>query len=431
MATYYVNAATGNNAYDGLAETDLNAAIANRGPVADIQTGLGKCAAGDMLKVASGSYTAPSGGYQVTIGSFWWFNEPGVSMAPNGYGATQPVVVIAPTGTLTNIRISGGSIAGVRQTAATAGNDGIRCVMTSGTKKVVRLHLEDISVSGMSGDGIHLEADGTSDRFFVFTQIERCISGQNWGHGLYLKNSTVSAIRDSYFNLNGQTGSTVDSCQIHGDCSAWENNSRASSADATFAPSLRLRLSNVVRMDACDLEAFNLEFPAIANGTAVSGTGIPAATTVSGAVSAGANQLTLSANATSTQLSDLTIGATVYQNCIITSGSPTVYYGQFCQHAMNIETCPGATVFSCNFFNASESTDTTQRGIYIPDNGTGTTTVPDPVQMIVGPCRFSGVKTAIEVLNTARNIAVYEPFVSSGTGTLTVPNGGYFPVSKS
>lgn len=66
-------------------------------------------------------------------------------------------------------------------------------------------------------------------------------------------------------------------------------------------------------------------FPAISNGAAISGTGIPGGTTVSGAVSEGATSLTMSANASQTNSGlQLTIDGLHVRGCITNSGSPIV-----------------------------------------------------------------------------------------------------------
>jgi hypothetical protein len=419
MATLYVNGSTGNNARDGLAEIDLNAVIAGRGPKASIYNGttgaIDVAAAGDTIRIARGTYTAPTGGIQVKK-SLYIRGEQGTVINPFGASANEPCIVIDPNGVLLDrVEISDLSLQNTNRPAAfTSGNYGLKIKVNVAGSKLTRLYLNNVSVNNMGDSGFYLVAAGTSDEVVVFCRMDRCWSTSNWGFGLEAGYVQPFTIDDSYFLLNSKDGAYCDNCEARFSSCAFENNERDSSRDATFAAQCRLHACLIARVDSCHFENFNLEFPAISNGATVSGTGIPGGTTVSGAVSAGAKQLTLSANATASGYSTLTIGGTAFSNCLITAGSPTVYYGQFNQHALNIENCPAATVLECMFINPSESTDVTQRGIYLDYIGTGN------LHSLIGPQRMSFVKTAIQVANATNDVDVYLPFIGSGTGTVTL-----------
>lgn len=140
--------------------------------------------------------------------------------------------------------------------------------------------------------------------------------------------------------------------------------------------------------------------------------------TLSGLASAAGNSLTLSAGAAATGFFTATFSGVAYVNCYSTSGSTTLYYGEFNKHALNIENSPCATVTDCTFGNASESTNTTQRGIYATygaGSGAGAHC------LLIGPQRMANVKTAIEVDSVDSNCAIYLPWIQSGTGALSLP----------
>lgn len=67
-------------------------------------------------------------------------------------------------------------------------------------------------------------------------------------------------------------------------------------------------------------------FPATTTGAAITGAGIPAATTLNGSIAEGAVTLTLSANATASATVTLVIGGKSVPNCTTTAASPTVTY---------------------------------------------------------------------------------------------------------
>lgn len=88
-------------------------------------------------------------------------------------------------------------------------------------------------------------------------------------------------------------------------------------------------LSTVGGLAFCD-PSNRAFFQAISNGASITGPGVPGATTVSGAVLAGATSLTMSANATATaQDQTLTIAGVATPHCNTTNGSPTVTISEY------------------------------------------------------------------------------------------------------
>lgn len=471
MATYYVNATAGDDTWDGTTPTNLLDPVVDSdgnvvtsdgsvdyvnsttGPVRTIQQALTLIAAGDTIRVASGTYTAPTGGIIISkslelVGD----SQDGVVVNPFGASANEPVFKFSwpAASVLDDVKIRRMTIKNNSIPNLTiSGNYGIQCDIPADGSKVQKLLIEDVSVLNMGDQNIRLTGDQPSNSFFVFCSLNRVQSQFSWTDGLYTNTNSMFSMRDCYFIHNGKNGALLDIftiCPTIIGC-AFENNGRTFHSDTTFTAGLRMVSCISPTVIGCDFEDFNKRWLGESTlpvaGDAISGTGIPAGAFVKTASVAahtlemvdggGAN---LNADATSgvpfltSIFSDVTIGAHTYKGVRVVNSTNVIVYGNYAMHALNIESCPGSFVTACNFQNPTETAATDQRGMYITDNGTGTVTAPNPVHHLIGPCRSTDVLTAIEVLNTAHRIAVYAPFAGAGTNTVTVPSGAFNVISR-
>jgi len=351
MATYYVNAATGNAGYDGLSETDLNAAIANRGPKLTIQAAVTAASAGDTIKVAGNAtaYRGATGGIVINK-SLTIEGDGGVIVAPfTDNTVNEPVFDIQVTAgaTLEKVQLKKLKIKNtVAAAAVKSGNYGIKCSLgATANTKLNWLVLEDVDIVGMGDAGVYLLGGAGTNDYFIFTTFRRCVSNANYAEGFYLKNA-VGVIFDTCYAIGNQlSGYRTEACTgISFLTSAAENNALSGSANATYDAQMRLISCNSATVISCDIEDF-------------------------------------------------------------TSAGHTSKRGIVVQNSV------GTHIGPCNFYNAALNGAADERCIYVTYGAGGGN---GPNHVTIMPCNVSNVAKFLEVDSGDTNVDAFLPFSRAG-----------------
>lgn len=274
--------------------------------------------------------------------------------------------------------------------------------------------------------------------------------------GLNAKFNNLCRTVGAYFSKNGDSGAFFDTCELLCEMSAFEDNCRLNFDPVggdifnEFHAQLRMKSCQLSGLIHCHFEEFNRTIETtMAAGQTVTGNGILAATTVDfvntnwqtfNVTGGGIDPAVVPAG--TSLFSNLTVNGVLYRGCILNGDSPTVIYGNYSKHALNVEACPCFTPIQCTFGNAEETNDGSgptkagapivpQVAIYLYDNGSGTVAAPNPLHHLIGPQRMSKVKDAIIVSATGHRVGVYDPFLSPATtGTVTVPSGSFNVIGR-
>jgi hypothetical protein len=459
---------SGNVVTSGGAVVTTNSTI---GPVATIQHALTLIASGDTVLVAGATYTAPTGGIQITqscqiIGE----SQRTVNVTPFGgvVAANQPVFKLALASTLVNgITLKGMVLkctAHSNATDRTAGSHGILCnLVPTGTdpegtcgasgSKLGALIIEDVNVVDMGSDGIKLHGYNTNDHYYVFMTLNRVNCTSNIGHGAWINTVTEPIVSSSFFNNNSACGlkfggnnvtaptfTTIGASNAFITTSGFEDNGvqggtgGSLSGDTYDGAGLYLAGCGPSAVIACDFENFtkawdtgNPFVPLV--GDAISGADVPAGAFV-GAVSGvqahtvqmvdggGVALPCISLPAGTSTRETITIGGHAYASVHIGQGESVLVFGNYNQHAINVQTSPGCFFAGNSFFNATLYAGTKQFCYYLLDNNTGGDTYVsgDTVSHMVGPNRITNVATGVKLTNNAKDSMILPP-QTSGVAT--------------
>lgn len=233
--------------------------IALLNPTDDLQAAVDATPTGGILRLGTGTFTAPSGGLQI--------NKP-LEFCGSGYGTViqpfadadyMPVIVIGGEGGIYihDLRILGlGS--DVTVPTARASCEGIRIHTASGQGTITNVRIERVQVRNIPSNEIDVSGYNGAADAVIAVRIRDCDIHNASGHGVYMRNCTISSVENTYISSCGLTGLfTVDYAEVHVTGCTFENNCRTDTVDNATTAQCCLNQCHVTNVTACHFESFN------------------------------------------------------------------------------------------------------------------------------------------------------------------------------
>jgi len=240
--------------------------IVNAKVYTSLQAAVNDTPEGGTLYIPAGSYSVPSGGLLLQRTITVQGGGPG---SLNGVGGTtlnafsaaanQPIIKIVPhygsEPYVGNIKISALKLNGGTTTSYT-GSHGIQLITPTGTT-YLHLNLDHLRIGTCGDDGIHVEGDDGAASAVMYLCIRDCEANYNRGDGLYIRNTTASAVYTSAFTYNQGRGVYVEGSGVAFHACTCENNCLSATLDATYDAQMRLYLVRPGAVTSCHFETYN------------------------------------------------------------------------------------------------------------------------------------------------------------------------------